>query len=399
MTTNRTALIVGAGIGGLAAGVALRRLGWRVRIFERATEPRALGFALNLAPNAVQALRDLGIADRVVTAGWAIESVQVRGPDGRVLKALDVAAGLGGAVSVMVLRPALHGALLDATPPDTLVFGSTAASVDASEIGVTLTLQDGRAQSGDVLIGADGVGSAIRRLLHPREGPPRQSGYWAIRGVAFDAAQHLRELSAIGYLGHGIEAATVRASHDAVYWYVSALAEDVARIGPGSEAALAYCATLLDDGFKAVVAATRAADVRVDELFDRDPIPTWGRGLVTLLGDAAHPMLPHSGQGAAQALEDAVALGLALSSRDGIAAALRRYENVRSRRTRAIVARGRRIARFTTTKHPVVKAVRAAAIRLLPASATASGFLLARRIDPHRQLRSRAVAHATQERQ
>ena len=398
----RTALIVGAGIGGLAAGVSLRRAGWQVRIFERAAEPRALGFALNLAPNAVQALRELGLAHQLMAEGAAIEKVEVRRADGFVLKRFNVAADLAHTVSLMVLRPALHGVLLDAIPRDALSFGSTATSFDAGEAGVTLTLKDGRTNVGDILIGADGVGSAIRRALHPQEGPPRRSGYYGVRGVAFGVAQHLGNLSVIGYFGHGIEAATVRASKalrpdsrdrgdarpDAVYWYVSVLAEDVARMPRVPEAALAYYATLLDEGFGAIVRATRVADLRVDELFDREPIDGWGSGRATLLGDAAHPMLPHTGQGAAQALEDAVALGLALRTGSDIVASLRRYERVRSRRTRAIVKRGRRIARVTTTKNPIVKAVRAAAIRLLPARAAAAGFLLARGIDPHSELRS-----------
>jgi 2-polyprenyl-6-methoxyphenol hydroxylase-like FAD-dependent oxidoreductase len=147
------------------------------------------------------------------------------------------------------------------------------------------------------------------------------------------------------------------------------------------------CAAILDDPFRGFVRATRPEDLRLDELYDRDPIPSWGKGPVTLLGDAAHPMLPHTGQGAAQALEDAVAVNLALRSGDDTSASLRRYERVRSARTRAIVKRGRRIGRFTTTKNPAISWLRSTALRIMPMKVVLMAFLLSSEDDPHRKLR------------
>jgi 2-polyprenyl-6-methoxyphenol hydroxylase-like FAD-dependent oxidoreductase len=387
MTRPRTALIVGAGVGGLAAGIALRRFGWRVRIFERASEPRAIGFALNLAPNAVLALSELGLAERLLSEGCVVSRAELRRADGSVLRRFDVASGLENVRSVFALRSALYGALLDQTPVEDLTPGSEAVRFTATPTGVALELKDGRIEAGDLLIGADGVGSVIRKALHPEEPPPRRSGYFAVRGVAYNAAHTLGTLSAVAYLDYGIEAATVRASADAVYWYVSLLAEDAEPMKRGSGAIIGRCSSLLDDRFGTIVRATDPDDLRFDELFDRDPIDDWGRGPVTLLGDAAHPMLPHIGQGAAQALEDAVALGLAIGSGHDLEVSLRKYERIRSRRTGGIVLRGRRIAKFTTTKSRLIDWLRAAAIRIVPTKAVASGFLLAREDDPHRALR------------
>jgi 2-polyprenyl-6-methoxyphenol hydroxylase-like FAD-dependent oxidoreductase len=143
---------------------------------------------------------------------------------------------------------------------------------------------------------------------------------------------------------------------------------------------------VLDDGFRSIIRATKPDDLRVDELLVRDPLDQWGRGPVTLLGDAAHPMLPHTGQGAAQAIEDAVALSLALARGTETESSLRTYEYVRSRRTAALVRRGRRIASITTTKNPVIGWTRSVAIRLVPARAVAATFLLPDK-DPHRALR------------
>jgi salicylate hydroxylase len=109
-----------------------------------------------------------------------------------------------------------------------------------------------------------------------------------------------------------------------------------------------------------------ATDLRLDELFERKPLARWGSGRVTLLGDAAHPMLPHTGQGAAQALEDAVALGGALAAPGNFVSALRQYERVRSRESRRVVMMGPRIARVTTTRHRPIAWLRNGIIRLVP---------------------------------
>ena len=172
----------------------------------------------------------------------------------------------------------------------------------------------------------------------------------------------------MGYLGDGIEAATARASQDAVYWYVSLLAADVGNVEPIPRVILERQTAAFDPRFRAITSASLPDDMRFDELLLRDPLSEWGTGRITLLGDAAHPMLPHTGQGAAQALEDAVALGLVLGPAGVVEPALRRYEQVRSRRTRRLVKLGPRIARITTTRNPLVKLLRTTAVRWLPES-------------------------------
>ena len=151
------------------------------RIFERAAAPRELGFAL--APNAVAALRALGVAGRIEAEAHRTRTVELRRLDGRPLKRLDVAALDAPAPALMALRQTVHGALLDATPAGDLALGSDGAGFEPDGDGVRLVLADGRRERGDVLIGADGLGSALRRALHPGEPPPRDSGLCAVRGV------------------------------------------------------------------------------------------------------------------------------------------------------------------------------------------------------------------------
>jgi 2-polyprenyl-6-methoxyphenol hydroxylase-like FAD-dependent oxidoreductase len=184
--------------------------------------------------------------------------------------------------------------------------------------------------------------------------------------VAHDAVPHLGSASGGQYFGRGIEAGLARADATTVYWYISVPRRIVEAGSMEPLAVLERAAERLDDRFRAIAFATRPADMRLDELLDREPIANWGAGPVTLLGDAAHPMLPHAGQGAAQALEDAVALGRRLTAETGVDAALREYERVRSARTRSVVALSRRNARLGSIEHPLGCRLRDLVIRLTP---------------------------------
>ena len=360
----RTALIVGAGIGGLSAAISLRHAGWHVRVFERASSARELGFGLALAPNAVQALRSLGVADAVLSQGFPATRGELRRIDGTVIKRAELPPNALGGPFTVALRPALHGALLEAVGSDVLELGRDATSYSVAGSRVRLTFGSGADAEGDLLVGADGIGSVIRRALHPSEAPPRACGIVAVRGAVHGAIEHLHGLSAVYYLGPGVESVVVRASETGIYWFLSMAGEIVPAGMTGAAAIVAHMAPRFDGTFRAITSAT--SDLRVDTLVDRDPLPFWGRGVVTLLGDAAHPVLPHTGQGAAQAMVDAVELGRVLDGDGPVDASLRRYEEDRRRKTAALLARGRRVARAMRMTNPVACALREIAIRMMP---------------------------------
>jgi 2-polyprenyl-6-methoxyphenol hydroxylase-like FAD-dependent oxidoreductase len=381
-----SALIVGAGIGGLAAGISLRLAGWDVRIFERADVAREIGFGLGLAPNAMTALRALGLAETIVAQSVAPFAGEIRRADGGSLRRFTAdrdtrPSALGTPDSAsddrlrLILRKALHSTLLDGLVRQGVVpevnRGALRFTVDGAR--VRLNLSDGTSAEGDIVVGADGFGSTIRALLHPTEPPPRPSGYFAVRGLS-RAVDRMDGLDALWYFGSGVESGIVRAGVSEIYWFLSLFADDV-RSGPlDVESVVRRSTSGFDAQFRAITGATSPAEMRLDELFVREPLDEWGAGAVTLAGDAAHPMLPHTGQGAAQALEDAVELGRALKGTADYAAALRAYEAVRSPRTRRVVRMGPRIARITTTKNPIVAMLRNNVIRLMPSKAIVKAF-------------------------
>ena len=373
MTMRRSALIVGAGIGGLSAAIALRNAGWDIRVFEQASSPRELGFGVALAPNAIAALRELGAADTVLSRGYQPRRGEFRRTDGTVLKRADLPPGSLGGPMLIALRPALHGALLEALGPTPLTLGVRATGFTTAADRVSLQLSDGSIAEGDLLVGADGVGSFVRRTLHPAEAPPRHSGIVAVRGGVHDAQHHLGNRDAIYYIGPGVESMFVRASDTGLYWFLSLSLKLVPSGLRGPGAIVDFMSPQFDDTFRAITSATN--DLRVDELYDRDPLPFWGTGRVTLLGDAAHPVLPHTGQGAAQAIVDAVTLGRLLAGASDIASTLKDYERERMPKTRALLAQGRRTARVMATTNPVLVALREMVLRAMPLTTFARWFV------------------------
>lgn len=368
----RTALIVGAGIGGLSAGIALRQAGWNIRIFESATSPRELGFGVGLAPNAIAALRELGVGETVVARGFQPRRGELRRMDGSVLKRAELPANALGGPILMALRPELHGALLDAVGVETVTLGARVDGFSAMGGAVALNV-NGSTAHGDLLVGADGVRSTIRQQLHPDQPPPRHSGIVAVRGAVHGVLQHLGDLHAVYYLGPGVESLFVRASDTGIYWFLSQ-AKSIVPPGVEDPAALVRSmAPKFDDTFRAITSATN--DVRYDELIDRDPLRSWGRGVVTLLGDAAHPLLPHTGQGAAQGIVDAVTLGKAVRNTTNLEALLRAYERERIPKTATLLAQGRRTARMMATTNPVACYLRELVIRAMPMTTFARVFM------------------------
>jgi 2-polyprenyl-6-methoxyphenol hydroxylase-like FAD-dependent oxidoreductase len=353
------AVVVGAGIGGLAAAIALEQAGVEPIVIERAPELREAGFGLVLAANAVTALRRLGMGDEVAACGTRVARAQVRNPRGDLLTELDYRAL--GWETYGVLRSDLQRVLLEAVPAGCLRLGTVC--VGATEDG--LVLLDGEdAQEGEVVVGADGLRSSVRASLFGNE-PLRYGGHRAWRAGTRFEHELVRE-SFVEVWGVGGGFGFGPAGEGRVYWYCF---EAVPETAPALDAPREQFLRRYGDWFDPIPALIESTDPAVIEptfTYDRRPRRSWGRGRVTLLGDAAHPMKPNIGQGAAQALEDAVVLGACLAGATDPEAAFREYERRRAPRANAVVRASRRAGRAAELRWRYGARLRDAAVKALP---------------------------------
>jgi 2-polyprenyl-6-methoxyphenol hydroxylase-like FAD-dependent oxidoreductase len=345
MTTR--ILVVGAGIGGLTAALALLRYGFEVVVLEQARELGEIGAGLQLSPNATRALFRLGLQSDLERIASEPAGKQVRlWNTGQAWKLFDL-----GAVSVetygypylMLYRPDLQAVLADAvrkSAPDSIRLDARCVGLRQTMSGVVVELGDGEHVEGDALIGADGVHSAMRRLLFGADAP-RFSGCMAWRGVipAERLPEALRQPIGVNWVGPGGHVIQYPLRGGALVNFVGIVERDdwqrESWTEPGSvEECLHDFAAWHDD----VRSLIRAIDTPYKwALMVREPIARWTVDRVALLGDACHPTLPFLAQGAAMAIEDGYIVARTLAGRPDIDGALRRYEQLRLDRTAKIV--------------------------------------------------------------
>ncbi|WP_019926106.1 FAD-dependent monooxygenase [Nocardia sp. BMG111209] len=359
----RSALVVGAGIGGLTAAAALRRAGIEVVLCERGSSLRAAGFGLSLQSNAMNALRtlDAGIDVDLLRVGERARSASYRRPDGSVMRRVDVAPteALLGAPAVVLARPDLHEVLLAHCGSGLRVeSGAEVRRFTDTGDAVEVELADGRTLSADVLIGADGINSTIRARLHGAE-PPRPGEFVCWLALARFDHPVVEPGESVQYWGTGQRFGISDLGDGRIYWWGTlTTTAELAAAWPHDKADLLARFTGWAPVIAEIISGTPEADILALPAQDRPPLPQWGRGRVTLLGDAAHPMLPSLGQGANAAIEDAIVLAHALATHDDAETALRRYEHRRIARTTMFVDESRKLGHLEQTVDPAEVAAR-----------------------------------------
>jgi 2-polyprenyl-6-methoxyphenol hydroxylase-like FAD-dependent oxidoreductase len=358
------AIIIGGGIGGLAAAIGLQQSGFAVEVFERTAELREVGAGLSIWRNGIRALKLLGLETLVERLSMPAIDGGIRSWDGTAWTGTSTEAlpESVGALMVMMHRAQLHAALLAACGPDHVHLNAVCTGFRQDQDSVTALFADGSEARGDLLIGADGLHSAIRRQLHGQQ-PPTYAGYTAWRSVvAFDH----RRLQLGESWGAGARFGQIPLNDGQVYWFATANAPAGQRETAGERQALLRIFGSWHSPIRALIEASAEASILRNDIYDRPPLRSWGDRRVTLLGDAAHPMTPTLGQGACQALEDAVVLQKSLSAGQAIAAALQDYERQRIPRTSAIVRQSRRIGQVGQWRNPLALRVRELLLRNLP---------------------------------
>jgi len=346
-------LVVGAGIGGLTAALALRQSGFDVHVYEQARVLREVGAGLALGSNAVRVLHRLGLADELRGFGVRSESWDFRDwHSGEILGRVplgDAAESRWGAPFYNAHRADLHDALRAAVGDEHISLGACCVSVEQVESRVAIGFADGRDATGDLLVGADGVHSIVREYV----AGPDQPTWWpqvAWRGLAPGAIGREIGLETRQQMFVGPNSLFVTyyvSSGRLVNWIVPTPSdgwgeESWSALGDRDEA------LRMLEGWHPQVRTLIANTEQVFKwaMFDRPSLETWNRGRVTLLGDAAHPMLPFMGQGAAQSIEDASALARCLADdRDDAERAIARYAAIRRDRAGAMQAASRQQGR------------------------------------------------------
>jgi 2-polyprenyl-6-methoxyphenol hydroxylase-like FAD-dependent oxidoreductase len=356
-------LVIGAGISGLATAVALQRRGHDVTVIEERTETSS-GAGISIWPNALAALDEIGVGDAVREAGGRVTAGALRWRDGtwlrhpapeRLVKAL-------GEPLVMIRRSALTKVLADALTDGTVHTGLSARELATTTDGVRLALSDSTLREAAAVIGADGTRSTVARHLNGALAE-HYVGYTAWRGVAGCA---IDPDVAGEVLGPGIEFGHVPLGSDLTYWFATERAE-AGQASPLRE--LRYLKTRFEswaDPIPAVLAATDPEDVLRNDLYDRDQARQWSRGPVVVVGDAAHPMRPHLGQGGCQGLEDAALLARFVDGDDDLAAAFARFAAFRRPRVRALVRESKLIGRLVNLRPAFLSALASRATVLMP---------------------------------
>ena len=324
---SRSALVVGAGISGMTTAIALRSAGWRVDLEDQGTRLDDRGAALGIWPHAWRGLTMLGVTDKIRDA-FDYTSATIRSRQGNVMGHLPLASieRSQGAPVRLVLRPMLMQALLETLERDSgpeITFGSR---FDPQRDTSTY----------DLVVGADGINSRVRGVVVPGAAGPRRLGATAWRGAC---EGHLGGWGEIW--GRGMFAGVTPAGHHRTNWYV-AVADSLA---VDSVDDLLRLLTGWPEEIREAVENTPTGSVLRHELLDLPPLGTFVRGRHVLVGDAAHAMAPSLGQGACQAIVDALELGRACDTHEDIGAALASYNMTQRRAGNRLVRRSRQLLR------------------------------------------------------
>jgi len=371
----RTAVVVGGGLGGLTAAVALHQRDWQVRVFERALSLEPVGAAISVWPNALRALDVLSLGDAVRKQATLSGPGGIRIPNGRWLTRLDLGTAIEsrfGDPLVLVHRAELVDLLVGALPPEVVRTGVTVSGVNPGEPDERATVATDRGDvDADLVVAADGIRSGLRRAVFPDAEDARYAGYTAWRMVVPRPPGVTTGFETWGR--RGCRFAVFPLGTDRLYCYATAAAP-AGLVTSNEQAELVRLFGSWHEPIPQIVAGLGEKQILHQDIEELgSPLPALHHGRVALIGDAAHAMTPELGQGGCVAVEDAVVLASVLAAQPSIPLALQRFTSTRLPRTSAIALRSRRAGRMHQFPYPVQLLV-GRTMGLVPGAVVARGL-------------------------
>lgn len=351
--------ILGGGIAGLSAALALHKQGHTPRVYERRAGPSTMGAGVTLWPNAGFVLQELGLLEDVAAAGGRPSSVHRKDAAGHSLGGLDITLldRIMGYPTHTILRRDLQAVLLDhvARAGIPVEFGHRAVAIDLNASGKAVArFENGQRICPDLLVGADGRMDSVARRFVAGDNTPIYQGFVNWIGVAQGKGALVSDIGIQDYWGAGDRFGCVAIRTDLVYWAAAQarlLPEATPAADMHKEVGVLFAGW--PEPVARLIAATPAHSIQRIAVHDLEPLHTWSRANVLLVGDAAHAPLPTSGQGACQALEDAWHLARCLDGAGGcLHEALQRFAAVRAPKTTKLAEQGRMFARGLFAKDP-----------------------------------------------
>ncbi|MDF0552395.1 FAD-dependent urate hydroxylase HpxO [Kamptonema sp. UHCC 0994] len=350
-------IIIGAGIGGLTAGIALRQAGYEIEIYDRVKELRPAGAGISLWSNGVKVLNRLGLGEKMAAIGGIMNRMQYRSLTGELLNDIDLQPLIEevGQRPYPVARADLQKMLLEAYEGE-VKLNSKCIGVEESENSVTAIFENGHRATGDLVIAADGIHSTLRKYVLAEEIHPQYGGYINWNGLV-EASEDLAPKNTwVVYVGEHKRASMMPVAGNRLYFFF-----DVP-LAKGTPSEPQNYRAELAEYFKGWAQPVQTLIKRIDpmktsrpEINDVGPLDRFVRGRVALLGDSVHATCPDLGQGGCQAMEDGLVLTqYLLTTNLGVEYALKRYEAERKERANAVVMKARKRAEMIHGKEPEI---------------------------------------------